>query len=60
MKKESEKLTYLVLETRVFSLSVLTNDGEIDISVTSRETRNRLAEDEGSVDVELLTHCDVP
>jgi len=50
----------LVLETRVFTFSVLTNDGKVDISVTSGETGNRLAENEGSVNVELLTHGDVP
>ena len=50
----------MVLETRVFSLGVFTDDGKVDVAVTGRETGNRLAEDKGRVNVELLTHGDVP
>lgn len=52
--------THLVLEARVLSLSVLTNNGKVDILVTGRESRDRLAENERGVNVELLTHGDVP
>ena len=41
----------LVLKTRVFTLGVLTDNGKIDIAVTSRETRERLAKNDGGVDV---------
>lgn len=50
----------LVLQAGVFSLRVLTNDSKVDILVASGESRKRLAEDYGSVDVELLSHGDVP
>lgn len=49
-----------MLEARVLSLSVLTDDGKVDIAVTGGESGNGLAQDEGSVDVELLAHGDVP
>ena len=50
----------LVLETRVFAFCVLTDDGEVDVVVTGGEARERLAQDDRRVDVELLTHGDVP
>ena len=50
----------LVLETGVFALCVFTDDGEIDIVVTSWEAREGFAEDDGSVDIELLAHGDIP
>lgn len=50
----------LVLQARVLALGVLANDGKVDVAVTGRETRDRLAQDDGGVDVELLTHGDVP
>jgi hypothetical protein len=50
----------LVLQPRVFTLGVFTNDGKIDVGVTSRESRQGLAEHNGGVNVELLTHSDVP
>ena len=50
----------LVLKARVLALRVLTNDGKINVVVASREARKRLAQHYGGVDVELLTHGDVP
>jgi hypothetical protein len=52
--------TDLVLQSRVLSLRVLTNDGKVDVLVASGETGKSLAEDEGGVDVELLPHRYVP
>jgi len=49
-----------VLQPGVLSLGVLSNDGEINVVVSSLETREGLADDDGSVDVERLTHGDVP
>lgn len=56
----TQKQTYLVLQSRVLSLRVLTNDGKVDVLVASGETGKSLAEDEGGVDVELLPHRYVP
>lgn len=50
----------LVLQPRVFTLGVFTYDGKIDVGVTSRESRQGLAEHNRGVNVELLTHGDVP
>jgi hypothetical protein len=52
--------THLVLETCVLSLGIFTDDGKVDITVTGRDTRDGLAQYDGRVDVELLTHGDVP
>jgi hypothetical protein len=49
-----------VFKTRVLSFGVFTDDGEIDVLVSGRESREGLADDDGSVDVEGLTHGDVP
>ena len=49
-----------VLETRVFSFSVFSDNGEIDVFVSGRETWEGLADNDGSVDIEGLTHGDVP
>ena len=49
-----------MLETRVLSLGVLTDDGKVDILVTGRVAGKRLADNERSVNVELLAHGDVP
>lgn len=57
---EKRNGTHLVLETRVLSLSVLTDDSKVDVSVTGGESGNGFAEDERGVNVELLTHGDVP
>lgn len=48
-----------VLQTRVLTLGVLTDDAEIDVLVASLVTRNVLDENDGCVDVELLTESDV-
>jgi len=50
----------LVLQARVLTLGVFTNDSKIDIGVACWESRERLAHDNRSVDVKLLTHGDVP
>jgi len=50
----------LVFKARVLSLGILTNDGEVDVGVTRGEARERLAKDNRRVNVELLTHGDVP
>jgi hypothetical protein len=49
-----------VLETRVFSFSVFSDDSEIDIFVSGRETWEGFADNDGSVNIEGLTHGDVP
>lgn len=48
-----------MLEARVFTLGVLTNDTEVDILVAGLVTRNVLDENNGCVDVELLTKGDI-
>ena len=50
----------LVLKARVFTLRVLTDDGEVYVVVTSGEARERLAKNDRRVDVKLLAHGDVP
>ena len=50
----------LVFQSRVFSFSVFTNYGEVDVGVSSRKTGQRLTEDNGGVNIELLSHGDVP
>lgn len=50
----------LVLEARVLSLGVLTDDGKVDVLVPGGKAWEGLAEGDGSVDVELLAHRDVP
>jgi hypothetical protein len=49
----------LVLETRVLTLSVLTDDAQIDILVAGLVAGDVLDEGDGGVDVELLTHGDI-
>jgi hypothetical protein len=49
-----------MFKTRIFSFRVLANDGEIDIVMTRRKTGEGLAENNGRIDVELLTHGNVP
>jgi hypothetical protein len=49
----------LVLEARVLSLGVLTDDAEVDVLVARLVARDVLEEDDGSVDVELLAESDV-
>jgi hypothetical protein len=49
----------LVLKTRVLSLGVFTDDAEVDVLVARLVARDVLEEDDGGVDVELLTEGDV-
>lgn len=49
-----------MFESRVLSFGVLTNDSKIDILVSCRVSGNGFAENNGGVDVKLLTHGDVP
>lgn len=49
-----------MLETRVLALSVLTDDSKVDVRMSSSQSRQRLADNDGSVDVKLLSHSDVP
>jgi hypothetical protein len=49
-----------VFKSRVLSLGVFSDDGEIDIVVSSWETWEGFADNDGSVNVECLTHGDVP
>jgi hypothetical protein len=48
-----------VLETRVFSLSIFTNDAKIDVIVASFVSRDVFDKDDGCVDVEFLSQGDV-
>lgn len=48
-----------MLQTRVFALSVLTDDAKIDVLVPGLVAGNVLDENNGSVDVEFLTESDV-
>lgn len=50
----------LVLESRVFTLGVLSDDSKVDVVVAGGEAGEGLAENDGGVDVELLTHGDIP
>jgi len=50
----------LVLQTGVLSFSVFTDDGKVDIVVSGGHTGQRLADDHVGVNVERLTHGDVP
>ena len=49
-----------MLEAGVLALGVLTNYGKVDIGVTGGDTGEGLAQDYRSVNVELLTHSDIP
>ena len=46
--------------TRVLALGVLADDDKVDILMARRQARQRLAERDGGVDVELLPERDVP
>lgn len=50
----------LMFQSGIFALSVLSNNGEIDIVVTGRGSTNGFANNDGRVDVELLSHRHVP
>jgi hypothetical protein len=49
-----------MLQSRVFTLSVFTDDSKVDVGVAGGETRKGLAQNDGGVNVELLAHGDVP
>ena len=59
LERLNDAVDRLVLETRVFTLGVLTDDAEVDVLVACLVTRDVLEEDDGSVDVELLTEGNV-
>jgi len=50
----------LVLKARVLTLSILTNDGKVNVGMAGGKPGERLAEDNRRVDVQLLAHGDVP
>jgi hypothetical protein len=50
----------LVLEAAVLALGVLADNDKVDVLVSGRHAGDGLAERDGSIDVELLTHSDVP
>ena len=50
----------LMLQSRVFSFSVFTDDGKVDVGVPGRKPRQRLADDNRGINIELLSHSDVP
>lgn len=62
--RDLERLDYAgdrgVLETRVLSLGVLTDNDDVDVLVAGGEAGERLAEGQGGVDVEALAEGDVP
>ena len=49
-----------MFEARVLSLGILADDSEVNVGVTRREAWKGLAKDNRRVNVELLTHGDVP
>jgi hypothetical protein len=59
LERLNDAVDRLVLETRVFTLGVLTDDAEVDVLVACLVTRDVLEEDDRSVDVELLTEGNV-
>lgn len=50
----------LVFQSRVLSLGVLADDHKVDVVVASGDTRKRLAEHNRGVNVQLLTHSNIP
>ncbi len=59
LERLNDAVDRLVLETRVFTLSVLTDDAEVDVLVARLVAGDVLEEDDGGVDVELLTESNV-
>jgi hypothetical protein len=59
LERLDDAVDRLVLETRVFTLSVLTDDAEVDVLVARLVTGDVLEEDDGGVNVELLTESNV-
>lgn len=48
-----------MLQARVFTLGVLTDDAEVDVLVAGVVAGDVLDQDDGGVDIELLTQSDV-
>lgn len=59
LERLDDAVDRLVLEARVFALGVLTDDAEVDVLVARLVARDVLEEDNGGVDVELLTESNV-
>jgi len=59
LERLNDALDRLVLETRVLSLGVLTDDAEVDVLVAGLVAGDVLDQDNRGVDVELLTKSDV-
>lgn len=59
LERLNDALDGLVLEARVLALGVLTDDAEVDVLVAGLVAGDVLDQDNGGVDVELLTEGDV-
>lgn len=59
LERLNDAVDRLVLEARVLSLGVLTDDAEVDVLVAGLVAGDVLEQDDGGVDVELLTQSDV-
>jgi hypothetical protein len=59
LERLDDAVDRLVLEARVLALGVLTDDAEVDVLVARLVAGDVLEEDNGGVDVELLTESDV-
>ena len=49
-----------MFQSRVFTLSVFSDDGEVNVVMTGRDTRKGFTKDDRGVDVKLLPHSNVP
>ena len=49
-----------MLQARVLTLSVLTDDGKVNIVVPGLSSTDRFADDDAGINIKLLTHGDVP
>ena len=59
LERLNDAVDRLVLETGVFTLGVLTDNAEVDVLVARLVAGDVLEEDDGGVDVELLTESNV-
>lgn len=50
----------LMFKAGVFTLGVFTNDGKVNVIMPGGEAWYRLAQNDRSIDVKLLTHCYIP
>jgi hypothetical protein len=50
----------LMLETGILARRVFTNYGKVDIGMPGGDTGKRLAQNYGGINIELLTHSDIP